>query len=292
MANKLGVHNLMFTDDPSEDTMRAAVDAAARIGFDVFETLIFDPATFHAPRLRRLAKDASIDLALGLALGQETDISSPDREIAKRGAATVIRCLDIAGELGVGAVSGIVYAAFNRYAAPPSASQKAQVAEALSLLDEEAGRRELRLGLEPVNRYESYLVNTLDEAGALIRSIGGGNLFIHMDTFHMNIEESDIAGAIARNADLLGYAHVAENTRGALRADAFDFPGYFRALARAGYRGGVTVEAFSNARLGPDLAGAIGLWRRQWTDAQEAARSALAFLKAEIAAAAAAVEPW
>ena len=91
-----------------------------------------------------------------------------------------------------------------------------------------AGGKGLRLGLEPANRYETYLVNTLDEAGAMIRSIGAKNIFVHMDTFHMNIEESDVAGAIARNADLLGYAHVADNTRGVLGAGEFDFHAFFR----------------------------------------------------------------
>ena len=204
----------------------------------------------------------------------------------------VIRCLEIAEEIGAAALSGIVYAAFNRYSTPPTQAQRDQVRAALARLDAVAGGKGLRLGLEAVNRYESYMVNTLDEAGEMIRAIGAKNLFIHMDTFHMNIEESDVAGAVARNADLLGYAHVAENTRGALGAGSFDFKAYFRALVRAGYTGGITLESFSNALVGPDLSGAIGLWRRQWSDSEAAAGAALAFLRAELASAAAASMVW
>src|SRR5690606_21090487 len=101
---------------------------------------------------------------------------------------------------------------------------------ALSRLDRRAGDLGVRLGIEPVNRYESYMVNTLDQASALIERAGGKNMFIHMDTFHMNIEESDIAAAIARNATRLGYAHVADSHRGALGTGNFDLQGYFRAL--------------------------------------------------------------
>ena len=71
---------------------------------------------------------------------------------------------------------------------------------ALSRLDSRAGELGVKLGLEPVNRYESYMVNTLDQGADLIRTAGGRNLFLHMDTFHMNIEEADIAAAIQRNA--------------------------------------------------------------------------------------------
>lgn len=292
MANKLGVHSLVFTDDWSEKSAQAAIDAAARVGFDVIEVLIFDPATIDAAMTKRVARDAGVEVALGMALGPDTDISSPDREIAARGEATVRRCLEIAEEIGAGAVSGIVYAAFNRYATLPTSAQKDQVRAALARLDAHAGRSGLRIGMEPVNRYESYIVNTLDQAGDLIRAIGAKNLFIHMDTFHMNIEESDVAGAIARNAEFLGYAHVAENARGAIGAGSFDFKGFFRALARAGYAGGVTLESFSNAVLGPGLAGGLGLWRRQWDDAEATARNALAFLKAELASARLGATVW
>lgn len=292
MANKLGVHSLVFTDDWLEKSAKAAIDAAARLGFDLIEVLIFDPATIDAAMTKRLARDAGIEVALGMALGPDTDISSPDREIAGRGEATVRRCLEIAEEMGVPAVSGIVYAAFNRYSALPTSAQKDQVRTALARLDAHAGRRGLRIGMEPVNRYESYIINTLDQAGDLIRAIGAKNLFIHMDTFHMNIEESDVAGAIARNADLLGYAHVAENARGAIGAGSFDFKGFFRALARAGFAGGVTLESFSNAVLSPSLAGGLGLWRRQWGDAETTARNALAFLRTELASAQIGTAVW
>ncbi|RBP18128.1 D-psicose/D-tagatose/L-ribulose 3-epimerase [Roseiarcus fermentans] len=292
MTNTLGVHSLLFTDAWTAASAKAAIDCAARVGFDAIEVLIFDPATIDVAMTRRLARDAGIAIALGMALGVDSDISSLDPAVARRGEATVRRCLDIAEEIGAPCVSGIAYAAFNRYSAPPSEAQKNQVRSALARLDGYAGGKGLKLGLEAVNRYESYLVNTLDEAGALIRSIGARNLFVHMDTFHMNIEETDIAGAIARNADLLGYAHVADNTRGTLGAGGFDFKAFFGALARAGYTGGVTVESFSNARLGPGLAGAIALWRCQWSDAEATAREALAFMRAELAAAAHAARPW
>lgn len=292
MRNKLGIHALFFTDSWTQATAGAAIDKAARIGFDVIEALIFDPDTVDGKMTRRLAADAGIGIALGMALGPDTDISSADPMIAARGAAMIERCLVIAEEASASGVSGITYAAFNRYKAPATPAQRAQVTDALGRLARIAEARGLRIGLEPVNRYESFLVNTLDEAGSIVRAVGSKALFVHMDTFHMNIEESDLAGAIARNADLLGYAHVADNHRGVLGSGTFDFKAYFRALARAGYEGGVTVESFSSSILGPDIVGAVGLWRPSWSDAEKQASAALAFMRSEIAAAEAANRVW
>ncbi|MCB1329190.1 MAG: sugar phosphate isomerase/epimerase [Maritimibacter sp.] len=289
---KLGVHNLVFTDQWTEANAQDATAKAAEIGFDLFEVLIFDPADLDTKMTGRVVADAGLELRLGMALGADADISSPDAAVARRGEETVERCLRIASDLGAPAVSGIVYAAFNNYGAGPTQAQWDSVREALARLDRRAGELGVKLGLEAVNRYESYLVNTLDQAGDMIRQIGASNLFVHMDTFHMNIEESDIAAAIGRNADLLGYAHLADNTRGLLGAGTYDFKTYFRALAACGYGGEFTVESFSPAALSADLAAAVSIWRAPWDRPEHAARQALEFMRAEIAAATSAVQVW
>lgn len=167
-----------------------------------------------------------------------------------------------------------------------------RVAESLARLDRRAGELGVCLGLEPVNRYESYLVNTLDEAAALIRASGGANLFIHMDTFHMNIEEGDIAAAIHRNASMLGYSHVADSNRGVLGGGHFDLPAYFKALETAGYSGDFTVEAFSSRVLSDALVGGVRLWREAWDDSLVAARAAYDLIRATRASARASSRIW
>lgn len=275
MAGKFGVHSLVFGDDWSEAGASRACKTAAEIGYDLIEVLIFDPASLDIGMTGRVVRDAGLDLRLGMALGPDTDIASDEADIARCGEAMVARCIEIASELRVPAISGIVYAAFHSYGAPQTEWQWARVAESLGRLARRAGELGVRLGLEPVNRYESYMVNTLDQAAAMIRDAGGSNLFIHMDTFHMNIEEADVAAAIHRNAALLGYAHVADSNRGQLGGGHFDLVGYFRALETAGYQGDFTVEGFSSTVLGPGLVGGVRLWRQAWRDSVAAARTAL-----------------
>lgn len=289
---KFGVHNLVYGNVWSEEIAKHAVASAAEIGFDLLEVLIFDPSEMDVDLTRKVMHGSGLELRLGMALGPDTDISSADDAVAAAGEATVERCMQIAADLGAPAVSGITYAAFNNYPAAPTVAQRAKVLEALSRLDERAGVLGVKLGLEPVNRYESYLINTLDQASDAIRQIGARHLFVHMDTFHMNIEEADPAAAIGRAGELLGYAHLADNHRGLLGAGTFDFAAYFRALAAAGYSGDFTVESFSPDILGGDLAGAISIWRTPWTDSTYAARQALEFMRSSVAAAVEGVTPW
>jgi len=252
---------------------------------------MFDPATLDREVTRRAIAETGLGLRLGMALSAEADISSHVPETARRGEETVALALEIAADLGAPAVSGITYAAFNSYSAPPNDRQVDQVAASLARLDVRAGELGVRLGVEPVNRYESYLVNTLDQAAALIGRAGGRNMFVHMDTFHMNIEEPDIPAAIGRNGDLLGYAHVADSHRGALGTGNFDLGAYFRALAAAGYAGDLTFEGFSSKVLGPDLVGGVRLWREAWKDSEAVARTALDVMKAGWSTAVAATRP-
>lgn len=292
MKGMFGVHALVFTDEWTEATAKAACRAAADIGYELVEVLMFDPWTLDLPATRAGLAGTGLGLRLGMALGPETDISSDVAAIATKGEAAVGRALEIASELGAPAVSGITYAAFHSYGAPQTAAQRARVVESLSRLDRRAGELGVRLGLEPVNRYESYMVNTLDQASAMIREAGGQNMFVHMDTFHMNIEEGDIPAAIQRNAAHLGYAHVADSNRGTLGGGHFDLTSYFRALAVAGYEGDFTVESFSSHVLSPGLVGGVRLWREAWKDPSDAARAALLAMKAAKAAAEAGVKVW
>ena len=145
MDGKFGVHALVFTDQWNTANARAACAAAADIGFDLIEVLMFDPYAFDLAATREALKGTGLGLRLGTALGPATDISSPDPAIAARGEAAVGRSLEIAAELGAPAISGITYAAFASYAAPPTPAQRDGVVERLARLDRRAAGLGLRL---------------------------------------------------------------------------------------------------------------------------------------------------
>ncbi|HMQ52915.1 MAG TPA: sugar phosphate isomerase/epimerase family protein, partial [Anaerolineae bacterium] len=229
-----------------------------------------------------------IAVAAGMALSPTADLSSPNAGIAAKGEQVVADCLRVARDLGAPALGGVTYAALHRYMAPPDAGAWERVLDAYHRLAETARSVGVRLGIEPVNRYETNIINTLGQAAEVVRAVDPKTMFVQMDTYHMNIEEADIAGAIEATQDVLGYAHVGESNRGYLGSGTFDFDTYFKALARVGYSGGFTWESFSPQVVNADLTGLLALWRAPWPDGKQAARQALAFMRAQVEAARAA----
>lgn len=171
----------------------------------------------------------------------------------------------------------------HRYALAPSELARERAVDAYRRLCERARAAGVRIGLEALNRYESNFINTLDQADDLCRRVGSDAMFVHGDMFHMNIEEGDIAAALTKVKDRLGYVHVAESQRGYLGTGNTDWPKFFGALHRIGYAGPITFESFSPTVLGPELAGLIALWRDHWTDPDDVATKALAFMRDQVA---------
>ncbi len=110
-----------------------------------------------------------------------------------------------------------------------------------------------------VNRYETYLYNSLADARETIRTIGTDNLKLHADTYHMNNEEEDFCQPLVKCADVLGYMHMSESHRGLIGSGTVDWDEVFRGLADADYSGPLVLESFS--AMNPDLAAATKLWR-------------------------------
>jgi len=137
---------------------------------------------------------------------------------------------------------------------------------------------DITIGLEPVNRYESNLLNAASQAIELISDIGSPNLVVHLDTYHMNIEEEP-ASAIWSSIDHLGYVDVFESNRGYLGRGTVDFDAVFDALAATHYTGPVAFESFPSAVVDQDFASALTLWRELWTDGADVARHVREFVR-------------
>lgn len=137
------------------------------------------------------------------------------------------------------------------------------------------------LSLELVNRYETNLMNTVRQGLAYIRDTGADNIYLHIDTFHMNIEEDDIGQAIRLAGDRIGYFHVGESNRGYLGSGSIDFAAAFDALVAIGYDKVISVEAFSTPGCGDWLKAICAIWRENWTDSDAFAHTSLAFMQAQ-----------
>ena len=283
--NKLGIHALVWTGGWSEAESERAIAATAALGFDLIEIPLLDPAKVDPPRTRRQLEAHGIAAATSLGLNFAADISSADPEVAARGEALLNDALAVTGEIGADYMGGVIYSALGKYPGPATEEGRRHCVEALSRIAARAEERGVTLGLEPVNRYESNLLNTGAQALEIIAATGADNIVVHLDSYHMNIEEGDLARAVETCADKLGYVHIGESHRGYLGTGTIDFRTLFGALARVGYAGPITFESFSSAVVDPNLSNVLAVWRNLWDDGEDLAREAKRFIEAELEAA-------
>jgi D-psicose/D-tagatose/L-ribulose 3-epimerase len=161
----------------------------------------------------------------------------------------------------------------------------ANAVSAMQELASNAAREGVTIGLEVVNRYESNVLNTTEQGLQFLSDVGSPNATLHLDTYHMNIEEQGMAEAIELAGDRIGYFHVGESNRGPLGSGTVDFAETFAALDRIGYDGTITFESFSSAVVSPALTRALCIWRETWDDGMELAVSARQFVLQHLAAA-------
>jgi D-psicose/D-tagatose/L-ribulose 3-epimerase len=133
------------------------------------------------------------------------------------------------------------------------------------------------LCIEPLNRFETYFLNTLQDASQLVHDVGAPNVRIHFDTFHANIEERQPAAAVREVAKDLGHVHISENDRGTPGSGHVDWRGILSVLREVGYDGWLTIESFAEPE--PELAAAASIWRDLAPSGDELAHQGLNFIK-------------
>jgi len=175
---------------------------------------------------------------------------------------------------------GPVYSAVGRADAVPADEynkQWATVVKNLKLLCKHAEKRGRQVCLEPLNRFETDFINTGDQALKMINAVGSPALKLHLDTFHMNIEEKNQAAAIRKAGRLLGHFHACGSDRGTPGNDHIDWKPIAKALREVRYKGDVVIESFTtDVKV---IARAAAIWRRIEPTRNEIAVKGLKFLK-------------
>ncbi len=288
--NPLGVHALVFVSAWTEEEAVRAIDQAAACGYRYLEIPLIDPKAIDVKRTVSALERANVRPITSLALGVETDISSGDPGRVSRGEALLGDALSVARDLGSKMLSGVLYSALRKFHEAPTEAGRWNCVQVLSRLTERARDSAMTIGIEPVNRYESNLINSGGDALKLIDEIGATNMVVHLDSYHMNIEEGLPGPLIEALGDRLGYVHVNESHRGYLGTGSIDFDALFLALARHGYEGVITFEAFSAGIGDPALNAELAVWRRLWSDPEDLANHARSFMTEKIERARAKVE--
>ncbi|MDZ5146284.1 sugar phosphate isomerase/epimerase family protein [Microbacterium testaceum] len=284
VTNSLGVHALVFAGGTTPDDMSVIIDQTRAAGYDILELSLHDATSLDVADARAKLESAGLGIVCSRGLAFAADVSSDDPQVVERGAKLLHDSLQITHDLGGTHFTGALYSALGKYGHQLSAAGRANVVATLKDLAVEAQGKGMTLGLEICNRYETNVINTAADALRLADDIGHDNVLIHLDTYHMNIEEDDLVRPVHLVGDRLGYVHIGENHRGYLGSGHLDFTAFFHALADIDYTGPITFESFSSAVVSPTLSNDLAIWRNLWNDGPALARHALSFMSMQIEA--------
>ncbi|WP_299483747.1 sugar phosphate isomerase/epimerase family protein [uncultured Roseibium sp.] len=270
---RLGLHGLAFTPlwNPGEaDRLLPPITAH---GVTVIETPLLDPKNYDSLGTRRAAERNGVEIVCSLGLPADIDIvRSPGDAVDYLGFA-----LQVARDAGAGTLSGVTYGTIGKTSGAPVTERESDaICRLVDRVAQKARDLNMRLGLEPCNRYETHLLNTARQTAEIIERVGAQNVFIHLDTYHMNIEEAGMADGFADAAEHLGYVHLSESNRGVPGRGTLDWAATFKGLADVGFEGTMTVESF--VYLAPEIASGLAVWRPVADRPQDVIEVGLPFL--------------
>ncbi|MER9744180.1 sugar phosphate isomerase/epimerase [Mesorhizobium sp. M0187] len=276
--SRIGIHSFVWSASSAQGDLERTLANTKEAGFDLIEFSYLDPANVDVGGLARRIADLKLGVAISIGLPADRDISSADKAVAARGVEILNETIALTRDLGGQKIGGILSTSHGLQTQAPTRDQWNRSAGTLAKVAETAKAAGVTLNLEIVNRFESNLLNTASQGLAFIADTGSDNIFLHLDTFHMNIEEADVGLAIRHAADKIGYVHIGESHRGFLGTGNIDFAAIFDALTAIGYRDDLSFESFSSKIVDENLSRKTAIWRNLWSDNMELARHARAFI--------------
>jgi D-psicose/D-tagatose/L-ribulose 3-epimerase len=271
---RFGAHAFIWAAEWSPKAAERTIREAAQAGLDFVEIPLLRPADFDVGPTQRLLERYGVGCTCSL--GLPPDSSLPEHpEAATR---FLIQAFNVAHQIGSEVLTGVTYATLGALSgrAPREADYQA-VVKALKPVARHAATLGMRLGIEPVNRYETYLINLGAQGIELIRRLDEPNVFLHLDTYHMNIEEKGFKGPVVEAGERLGYIHLSESDRGTPGTGNVHWDAVFAGLREINFAGDLVMESF--VAPNPDIARATCMWRDVVGDPEALVREGLAFLR-------------
>lgn len=280
---RIGINTFLFIS-PFTNASTTLFKTFKKWGFETVEIAIEDPSHIDPGHVK-----AELDKH-GLACGSVCACLGPDRDLRgtpeaqQTGMDYMKKVLDQMVVLECPSLIGPVYSSVGRADAVPPDEYKQQwktVVSNLRDLCDYAESKGRQVCMEPLNRFETDFINTCDQALRMIKDVGSPVLKLHLDTFHMNIEEKDQAAAIRKAGKLLGHFHACGSDRGTPGNDHIDWKPIAAALKAIKYKGDVVIESFTtDVKV---IARAAAIWRRIEPTRDEIAVKGIKFLKKTLA---------
>jgi D-psicose/D-tagatose/L-ribulose 3-epimerase len=274
---KYGV-NLMVWTTRVHRKHRSLLVSVREWGFDGVELFLSPEEPPEIPVLREQLSRIGLERTTCAVLPRDAHLPSPDKETHRRGIAYLTRCVERTADLEARLMCGPLHSGLGVMTGRRrTKGEWNRAVEGLKQVARRARDLGVTLCVEPLNRFETYFLNTQTDAAHLIEQIGEPNVYVHFDTFHANIEEKDPVRALKALGTHVGHVHISESDRGTPGSGHVDWRGTLLALKELGYDGWLTIESFAQPE--PQLASAACIWRDLAPSGDSLAREGLAFIK-------------
>jgi D-psicose/D-tagatose/L-ribulose 3-epimerase len=275
-----GVSTWLWTSPFTTASIHELFPKIAKMGFDVVEIAVEDPALIDIKEVKKALKLYGLKGNICGAFGTARDFTNDDVHFHKTSFEYIQQCLDFCVEVETGFFGGPMYSAVGKARMISAEQRKVEWDRAvknLRIVCDMAAEKGLEIALEPLNRFESDLINTCDDVVRLVNDINHPAAKVMLDSFHMSIEERDIEKAIITAGDKLIHLQVSENYRGTPGTGQTPWHAYKKGLEAIKYKGTITIESFTPENK--ELAGAVCFWHPMAENQDDFATDGLRFLK-------------
>ena len=275
MNIKIGASLLSWvTPNWTAEAGKYAIEQTAKAGFDLIEILLPNSMEIDVKAVKKQLKENHLDVVCSLNLPKEAHIAFYPKEAEK----LIKNAIDKTSDLETNFLGGVLHGGIGVFSGNPlSETEKNTIVEVWSSVADYAKEKGVNIAVEPINRYESYVCNTAENVLELIEKTGKDNLFLHLDTFHMNIEENNFRDPILLANQKLKHIHVTESHRGMLGEGTVNWNQFFDALKEINFEGNLVLENFSSSI--PGMQQMVSLWQKSPYNAEQLALGSLNFIK-------------
>jgi D-psicose/D-tagatose/L-ribulose 3-epimerase len=277
---KFGVYLYLWEDRILEESKASKIfKTIAELGYDGIEIPLNDPKLIDPFLAKKLADEFGLSITTSVALPHDINFMTNDEGERNKANDFLTKCVDLCSTMGSSILGGVLYAPWGRTDVDKSVEKMDFLAQGLKKVSKYAERKGVSLYLEPVNRFETNVLNTVKEGTTLIEKIDSNNVFLLLDTFHMNIEEKNPPEAIVEAGKLVKHFHTCENDRGIPGTGHVPWKDIIRSLNEINYDGFLVFEAFSVQR--EEILNSANIWRSQELipDPDKAAYESISFFK-------------
>jgi len=261
--SKVGAHLMIWTSKLNEDTIKV-FNKVREMGFDGVEVPLVDPMKIEFKLIEKMRKELeriNLECTCAGGLGKNENLIDKDENIRERGKSYLKRFIDICSDIGTNILCGVLYGTFEMSKGRGRTKQEWDLAVKLIRdMADYAKDKKVILCLEVINRYETYFLNTAEDGVQLVKDIGKDNVRLHLDTYHMNIEEKDFYIPIVKSKGYLGYMHCSENDRGIPGTGHVNWDEVFKGLSEIHYDGWLVIESFYGPMKEMPIASSV--WRK------------------------------